>query len=61
MQNSMARTMPRPSAGLKELIDQEERDDNARGPEPEDAVRVDVALVFLPNTAPALAGWEVAA
>jgi hypothetical protein len=58
MQNSMARSVPKPRAGI---IDDIEEEDEAEGYEPEDAVRVDVALVFLPNTAPVLAGWEVAA
>jgi hypothetical protein len=58
MQNSMARSVPKPRAGI---IDDIEEEDEAEGYEPEDAVRVDVALVLLPNTAPALAGWEVAA
>ncbi|MBK3569364.1 hypothetical protein [Streptomyces sp. MBT62] len=54
----MTRTMPRPTAGI---IDDIEEEDDAKGYEPEDAARIDVALVLLPNTHLALAGWEVAA
>ncbi|WP_333745830.1 hypothetical protein [Streptomyces sp. IBSBF 2950] len=54
----MTRTMPRPVAGI---IDDIEEEDDAKGYEPEDAARIDVALVLLPNTRLALAGWEVAA
>ncbi|MEU6357661.1 hypothetical protein ABZ896_51615 [Streptomyces sp. NPDC047072] len=54
----MTRTMLRPTAGI---IDDIEKEDDSKGYEPEDAVRVDVALVLLPNVAPARAGWEVAA
>ncbi|MGW7367979.1 hypothetical protein ACWGI8_32300 [Streptomyces sp. NPDC054841] len=55
----MTRTVPQPRAGI---IDDIEREDDSKGYEPEDAAHdVDVALVLLPTTAPALAGWEVAA
>jgi hypothetical protein len=57
MHNSMTRTAPQPRAGI---IDDIEREDDAKGYEPEDAARVDVALVLVPIAAPA-AGWEVAA
>ncbi|MFJ9472468.1 hypothetical protein [Streptomyces caniferus] len=60
MQQSMARTVARPTAGLGEVIDDIERKDNDRGPEPEATAR-EVALVLLPTITPALAGWEVAA
>ncbi|MGW6358506.1 hypothetical protein ACWFR5_25855 [Streptomyces sp. NPDC055092] len=58
MQNSMTRTAARPTAGI---VDDIEREDDAKGYEPEDAARIDVALVLLSNLTPALAGWEVAA
>ncbi|MEV0981949.1 hypothetical protein [Streptomyces sp. NPDC049915] len=58
MQHSMARSVPQPLGGI---IDDIEREDDSKGYEPEDASHVDVALVFLAATAPALAGWEVAA
>ena len=58
MQHSMTRTPPRPTAGI---IDDIEREDDAKGYEPEDAAHVDVALVLVPTIAPALAGLEVAA
>lgn len=58
MQHSMTRTVAQPQAGI---IDDIEREDDSRGYEPEDVARVDVALVLVPITAPAQAGWEVAA
>ncbi|MFZ4184521.1 hypothetical protein ACOZCG_25920 [Streptomyces pseudogriseolus] len=54
----MTRTAARPRAGI---IDEIEREDDAEGYEPEDATRVDVALVLVLNTAPSATGWEVAA
>ncbi|MEU5958787.1 hypothetical protein [Streptomyces sp. NPDC047525] len=54
----MTRTAARPTAGI---VDDIEEEDEAKGYEPEDAARIDVALVLLPNLAPALAGWEVTA
>ncbi|MEU1789134.1 hypothetical protein ABZ553_25350 [Streptomyces sparsogenes] len=54
----MTRTTAQPRAGI---IDDIEREDDAEGYEPEDAARVDVALVLVPSTAPAPTGWEVAA
>ncbi|MFB8272961.1 hypothetical protein ACFC96_41135 [Streptomyces sp. NPDC055955] len=54
----MARTASRPTAGI---VDDIEREDDAKGYEPEDAARIDVDLALLPNLTPALAGWEVAA
>ncbi|MEH0467134.1 MULTISPECIES: hypothetical protein [Streptomyces] len=54
----MTRTTAQPRAGV---IDDIEREDDSKGYEPEDAARVDVALVLVPNLAPALTGWEVAA
>ncbi|UDM05555.1 hypothetical protein [Streptomyces longhuiensis] len=54
----MTRTTARPTAGI---VDDIEREDDAKGYEPEDAARIDVALVLLSNLTPALAGWEVAA
>jgi len=58
MQHSMTRTTAQPRAGV---IDDIEREDDSKGYEPEDAARVDVALVLVPNLAPVLTGWEVAA
>ncbi len=58
MQHRMTRTAAQPQAGI---IDEIEREDDAKGYEPEDAARVDVALVLVLNTAPASTGWEVAA
>lgn len=58
MQHSMTRTTAQPRAGV---IDDIEREDDSKGYEPEDAARVDVALVPVPNLAPVLTGWEVAA
>lgn len=58
MQHSMTRTAPQPTAGI---IDDIEREDDAKGYEPEDAARVNVALVLVSTIAPALAGLEVAA
>lgn len=58
MQHSMTRTAAQPQAGI---IDEIEREDDAKGYEPEDAARVDVTLVLVLNTAPAATGWEVAA
>ncbi|MET9175862.1 hypothetical protein ACNFR7_10255 [Streptomyces sp. RM1] len=54
----MTRTAAQPRAGI---IDDIEREDDAKGYEPEDAARVDVALVLVLNTALAAADWEVAA
>ncbi|MEG8280961.1 hypothetical protein [Streptomyces sp. AHA2] len=53
----MACTAPQPQAGI---IDDIEREDDAKGYEPEDAARVDVALVLVLNTASAATDWEVA-
>ncbi|MER7112234.1 hypothetical protein [Streptomyces sp. NPDC000229] len=58
MQHSMARPVARPIAGI---IDDIEREDDSKGYEPEDAVRIDVVLWALPDAAPAPVGWEVAA
>ncbi|MFD0033030.1 hypothetical protein ACFVJK_33105 [Streptomyces sp. NPDC127172] len=58
MQLSMTRTASRPTAGI---IDDIEREDDSKGYEPEDAARADVVLAVILNTAPVLAGWEVAA
>ncbi|GGM19849.1 hypothetical protein GCM10010129_75200 [Streptomyces fumigatiscleroticus] len=58
MQHSMTRTAAQPRAGI---IDDIEEEDDAQGYESEDAARVDVALVLVPNTAPTPTGWEVAA
>lgn len=58
MQHSMTRTAPQPRAGI---IDDIEREDDDQGYEPEDAARVDVALVLVPVAAPLPGGWEVAA
>ncbi|MCP3771252.1 hypothetical protein NLY10_32185 [Streptomyces sp. MAR25Y5] len=58
MQHSMTRTAAQPRAGI---IDDIEREDDDQGYEPEDAARVDVALVLFSTVAPVLAGWEVAA
>lgn len=58
MRLSMTRTAQQPRAGI---IDDIERDDDAKGYEPEDAARVDVALLLVPIVAPVQAGWEVAA
>ncbi|WP_181384165.1 hypothetical protein [Streptomyces sp. NWU49] len=54
----MTRTAPQPRAGI---IDDIEREDDDQGYEPEDAARVDVALVLVPVAAPLPGGWEVAA
>ncbi|MFC4506121.1 MULTISPECIES: hypothetical protein [Streptomyces] len=54
----MTRSAARPTAGI---VDDIEREDDAKGYEPEDAARIDVALVLLPATTPVLAGWGVAA
>ncbi|MFI2913950.1 hypothetical protein ACG2OD_37740 [Streptomyces sp. PDY-4] len=54
----MTRTTAQPRAGI---IDDIEREDDAKGYEPEDAACVDVALVLVLNLAPAQAGWTVAA
>ncbi|MFF9497240.1 hypothetical protein [Streptomyces flaveolus] len=54
----MTRTAQQPRAGI---IDDIEREDDAKGYEPEDAARIDVALVRVPNTASAATDWEVAA
>lgn len=58
MQHSMTWTAKQPRAGI---IDDIEREDDSKGYEPEDAARVDVALVLVRMAAPVLAGWEVAA
>ncbi|MFC8819041.1 hypothetical protein [Streptomyces rochei] len=58
MQHRMTCTAAQPQAGI---IDEIEREDDAKGYEPEDAARVDVDLVLVLNTAPARTGWEVAA
>lgn len=58
MQHSMTRTTAQPRAGI---IDDIEREDDDQGYEPEDAARVDVALVLVPSTAPVQTGWAVAA
>ncbi len=58
MQHSMTRTVAQPQAGI---IDDIEREDDSKGYEPEDATRVDIALVLVPIAAPVSAGWEVAA
>ncbi|WP_185832239.1 hypothetical protein [Streptomyces sp. WAC 04229] len=52
----MTRTAPQPRAGI---IDDIEREDDAKGYEPEDIARV--ALVLVATIGPALVGWEVAA
>ncbi|MGW6795043.1 hypothetical protein [Streptomyces chartreusis] len=54
----MTRTTAQPRAGI---IDDIEREDDSKGYEPEEAARVDVALVLVPIVAPVLAGWAVAA
>ncbi|MGJ5899365.1 hypothetical protein ACSCBZ_46615 [Streptomyces niveiscabiei] len=54
----MTRTAPQPRAGI---IDDIEREDDAKGYEPEDAARFDVALVLVPNLAAVQSGWAVAA
>ncbi|MFJ8546301.1 hypothetical protein ACIRFH_30745 [Streptomyces sp. NPDC093586] len=54
----MTRTTAQPRAGI---IDDIEREDDAKGYEPEDAVRVDVALVLVPNLTTVQSGWAVAA
>ncbi|MEU9594411.1 hypothetical protein AB0D84_32480 [Streptomyces sp. NPDC048193] len=54
----MTRTAAQPQAGI---IDDIESEDDLGGFEPEDAARVDVALVLVSTVAPVLAGWEVAA
>jgi hypothetical protein len=58
MQHSMTRTAAQPWAGI---IDDIEREDDDQGYEPEDAARIDVALVLVPNTAPTATNWKVAA
>ncbi|EGX54741.1 hypothetical protein SZN_36409 [Streptomyces zinciresistens K42] len=58
MQHSMTRTTAQPRAGI---IDDIEREDDSKGYEPEDAARVDVALVLVLNLAPVQSGWTVAA
>ncbi|WP_432171179.1 hypothetical protein [Streptomyces sp. 1222.5] len=52
----MTRTAPQPRAGI---IDDIEREDDAKGYEPEDAARLEVALLL--PAAPALVDLEVAA
>ncbi|MEU6595152.1 hypothetical protein ABZ923_39150 [Streptomyces sp. NPDC046881] len=54
----MTRTTAQPRVGI---IDDIEREDDAKGYEPEDAARIDFAEVLVPTTALALTGWEVAA
>ncbi|WP_432008024.1 hypothetical protein [Streptomyces parvus] len=54
----MTRTTAQPRAGI---IDDIEREDDSKGYEPEDAARVDVALVLVPNPAAVQTGWAVAA
>jgi hypothetical protein len=58
MQHSMTRTAAKPRAGI---IDDIEREDDSKGYEPEDAARVDVALVLVPSLAAVQSGWAVAA
>jgi hypothetical protein len=58
MQHSMTWTAKQPRAGI---IDDIEREDDSKGYEPEDAARVDVALVLVPNFAAARTGWAVVA
>jgi hypothetical protein len=58
MQHSMTRTTAQPRAGI---IDDIEREDDSKGYEPEDAARIDVALVLVPNLAAVQTGWAVAA
>ncbi len=58
MQHSMTRTTAQPRAGI---IDDIEREDDSKGYEPEDAARVDVALVLVLNTVPVQSGWAVTA
>ncbi|WP_331719978.1 hypothetical protein [Streptomyces sp. NBC_00147] len=58
MQHSMTRGAARPTAGI---IDDIEREDDSKGYEPEDFVRPDVVLWFVPNAAAVSAGWGVAA
>lgn len=58
MQLSMTRTTAQPRAGI---IDDIEREDDSKGYEPEDAARVDVALVLVLNLAAVQTGWTVAA
>lgn len=58
MQHSMTRTAPQPRAGI---IDDIEREDDSKGYEPEEAARIDVALVLVPIAGSSLAGWEAAA
>ena len=58
MQHSMTRTTAQPRAGI---IDDIEREDDSKGYEPEDAARVDVALVLVPNLVAVQTGWAVAA
>ncbi|MGW2777292.1 hypothetical protein ACWC4C_33135 [Streptomyces olivaceoviridis] len=54
----MTRTAAQPQAGI---IDDIEREDDAKGYEPEDAARIDVAVVLVPNIAAGQTGWAVAA
>ncbi|MFF7975832.1 hypothetical protein [Streptomyces sp. NPDC007905] len=54
----MTRTTAQPRAGI---IDDIEREDDAKGYEPEDAARVDVVLVLVPSIAAVQAGWAVTA
>ncbi|MFE5901196.1 hypothetical protein ACFQ67_27780 [Streptomyces sp. NPDC056488] len=54
----MTRTTAQPRAGI---IDDIEREDESKGYEPEDAARVAVALVLVPNLTLAQASWAVAA
>ncbi|MFF8035872.1 hypothetical protein [Streptomyces sp. NPDC016626] len=54
----MTRTTAQPRAGI---IDDIEREDDAKGYEPEGAARVDVALVLVPNLTRVQTSWAVAA
>ncbi len=58
MQHSMTRTTAQPRAGI---IDDIEREDDSKGYEPEDAARIDVALVLVSNLAAVQTSWAVAA
>ena len=58
MQHSMTRTTAQPQAGI---IDDIEREDDSKGYEPEDATRIDVALILVPNLAAVQTSWAVAA
>lgn len=58
MQHSMARGSVKPTAGI---VDDIEREDDAKGYEPEDVAHTDAALWIVVNPAVLPAGWEVAA